>query len=954
MLDMPQMSALAARWRRLLEDPGEAARMFPSLAGAMAQPTERRRVLKLMAASLAMGGLAGCDPSTPDGHWVPAVIAPPGILPGIPNFYSTAHVVDGSALGIVVEHRMGRPMKVEGNAGHPSSLGATDALAQAVLLDFYDPDRALGLLHDDAPTDSQSVVTALAGARARCAATRGAGLRILTGTVGSPTLGAAIDGLLRHYPEARWVQWDPASRDTVRAGAALAFGRPVDVLPKLAQADVVLALDSDLISSAPGHVRHARDLMSRRNPARGAMSRLYAAEPSPTLIGSVADHRFITEPQELHAGIMALAAGLLRNETPSDAPSWVAPVLADLRGAPGRAFIHAGPSQPAETHALVHAMNAALGGRGPVFDLVEPAAYRADDQAAGMHGLLEDMQAGRVETLLVLDCNPVFTAPGFRDALQRVRFSLSTAPAPDETAHAVHWHVPQAHLFETWGDARGHDGTATILQPQALPLFQGRSVMDTLSLFLDGTPVKALDAVRETWRARLDSDDAWQDALAEGVIAGTASSKLDVALRPEAAGVSPPAPVQAPITVLFRPDPHLWDGRYANNPWLQELPRPLTKLTWDNPILVSPAIARRLGLVNGDNARLSVDGRDMLAPVWIMPGQAAGCIVANFGAGRAQVGEVGRGAGFDVYPLRGAGARHAAEALLAKAEGTTKLASTEHHAYLDSIPADIARHGTLAAFAADPTFLQDKKPEERLYLQKPKAAVAWGMSVDLNACIGCNACVVACTAENNVPVVGKENVLRQREMHWLRIDRYYEGAADAPDMINQPMLCMHCEEAPCETVCPVEASVHDEEGLNVQVYNRCVGTRFCSNNCPYKVRRFNFGPYVEQEHRPAISRNPDVDARARGVMEKCTFCIQRIAAARIAHDRDGVAEQAVTACQAACPTQAFSFGDLNDPASDVVRRKKSPLDYAVLAELQTHPRLTYEARIRNPNPDVAA
>ncbi len=941
--------ALRPGLRQMLENPDEAARRFPSLAGAMADPLERRRVLKLMAASMALGGLSGCDAAAPDGTWFPAVIAPPGILPGIPNLYASAHSVDGSATGIVVEHRMGRPVKVEGNPAHPSSLGATDVFAQAVLLDFYDPDRAIGLQHEGRPADTPGLLGALATRRAQVA--QGAGLRILSGTVGSPTLRAALAAVLARFPEARWIQADPVSRHAVQAGARLAYGRALEVLPRLDQVDVLLGLDSDLISAAPGHLRWARDLVGRRNPTRAAMNRIYAAEPTPTLLGGLADHRMIAGPGELHAAIRALAAALLHGQTTDDAPAWVNPVLQDLRQAGPRAFIHAGPTLPPETLALVHAMNEALGGRGQAYTLIDAPLQPPEDAPGDMLALLDDMRAGRVETLLILDANPAFTVPGFAAAAATVPFILHAAPAPDETAKLAHWHVPLAHLFETWGDATGHDGTATIAQPQALPLHQGRNAAALVGLFLGPDAVPPAQAVRATWRDHLPGDEAWAAALAEGVVPGTARAPVDVRLRAESA-TAVPTPASAPLTVLFRPDPHLWDGRHANNPWLQELPRPFTKLVWDNPLLVAPAMAARMGLVNGDMVKLTADDRTMLAPVWIMPGQAADVVVAQLGGGRRNAGAVAEGAGYDAYPLRGPAPRHQAAVAIERIRGRQALAATEHHAYLAAPPPDIARHGTLAGFQANPAFLKKPVAENSLYRERWNGPAAWGMSIDLGACIGCNACVVACTAENNVPTVGKENVLRAREMHWLRIDRAWEGPAEAPDVTFQPMLCMHCEEAPCETVCPVEASVHDEEGLNVQVYNRCVGTRFCSNNCPYKVRRFNFGPYAAQEHRPEISRNPEVDVRPRGVMEKCTFCIQRIAAARIASDRDGTPEQAVTACQAACPTRAIAFGDLRDPEAEVTRRKASPLDYVLLPDQQTHPRVTYEARIANPNPDL--
>ncbi len=936
-------------WRRLLEDPERAAATFPQLAGLLRRATDRRDVLRLLAAGVALGGLAGCgDPSSPDGHLVPAVIAPPGIVPGVPNHYATATVLGGSATGIVLKHVMGRPIKIEGNPLHPSSLGATDAIGQAMLLDFYDPDRGGSLQSGGVPTDRPAMLTMLAALRERLAATRGAGFRILTGAVSSPTTGAAIDAVLKVYPDARWHQWESVSRDTVRAGALLAYGAPVEIVPDLTKADVVVALDSDLLGGAPGHLRHAHDFATRRNPTRGAMSRVHAAEPTPTLIGAAADHRFVAGPQALHQGLMALAAALLRNETAGDAPAWVAPMRDDLRRAKGRAFIHLGPDHPAEPHALVHAMNEALGGRGATYRLVSSPAYRSVDHQAEMRALITDMQSGRVETLLVIDSNPAFTVPGFQEAMARVKRVVTLAPSLDETGAASHWYLPQTHPFESWGDARAHDGTATILQPQALPLYGGTDPLALLSLLVGAAPARPLDAVRQTWHDRLADANAWHDALAGGLVPDSASPRFDGALHGDAAKAAPAPPPAQAITVLFRPDPHLWDGRFANNPWLQELPRPFTKTGWDNPLLIPPALAAARGLNNGDRVALTIGSRHAEIPVWMMPGQASDVVVAQLGFGRRVVGEVGRDAGFDVYPLTAGGS----DAVLRKLDGHVAIACTDHRNPLEGDSHDIVRRTTLAAFAANPQLFARHSRDELIYRRTPPGPVAWGMSIDLNACIGCNACVVACQAENNVPSVGKANVLRQREMSWLRIDRYYDGPAEAPEIGLQPLLCMQCEQAPCETVCPVGATVHDQEGINAMVYNRCVGTRFCSNNCPYKVRRFNYFDFAAAEHRPPVSRNPDVTVRQRGVMEKCNFCLQRIAEARIAADRDGVPEKVVTACQAACPTQAITFGNLADDAEAVAQRKRSPLTYVLLPEQATFPRVTYEAKIVNRKADV--
>jgi MoCo/4Fe-4S cofactor protein with predicted Tat translocation signal len=912
------MPSLNRPWRSIAEleqDPdflSRAALEFPGLADALAQPRSRRQVLKLMAASFAMAGLSGCDVGAPSGHLIPAVRIPPGITPGLPNFYTTAHVgADGFATGILVKHQMGRPIKVEGNPQHPASLGATDVVSQAQLLDFYDPERAAGIAFRRRPSDLQTFLGVLQNRRQQLTANRGAGFRILTGSTTSPTLLAQIDALLARYPAARWYQWDPISRDNVRKGAELAFGQPVDAIARLAEVDVLLAIDSDLLSSAPGHLRYARDFATQRNPTRSQdMSRVYAVESTPTLTGVAADHRIIAAPHEI---------------LQADNAPWFKKVSADLAAHPGRALVHVGPDQPPQIHAWAHSLNDRL--RAPV-DFIEPVTR----QTGSLRELIDDMAAGKVSTVLIVDSNPVITAPGFAEALKRVELSVALSPEPNDTFNATTWSIPMAHPWETWGDARAFDGTATILQPQALPLYDGISPYQMLAVWGDSpTLPDTLSLVQSTWKQL--SATQWHDALATGVVADSAARSVKPTLHSLKLDATRPADG---LSVLFRPEPHLWDGRYATNPWLHELPRPLTKLTWDNPLLISPALAKSLALHNGDEIRLAVGKASIVAPVFIQPGQAPDSIVAHLITA-------------DIYALQG----QTGTPTLQKTGGHRQLATTEHHNLVFNVAGEIIKRGNLAAYRRNPDFLKTEAAPAELYRWKPEGPAAWGMSIDLNTCIGCNACVVSCQAENNIPVVGREQVIHQREMHWLRVDRYWEGSPEDPKTYFQPMLCMHCEQAPCETACPVGATVHDSEGLNVMVYNRCIGTRFCSQNCPYKVRRFNYFHYAENERRPPASRNPEVSVRARGVMEKCTFCIQRIAEARIEADRENRPVAAIkTACQAACPTQAITFGNLRDPDSEVVKRKRSPLDYPLLPEQNTHPRVTYEARIHNPNPDL--
>jgi Fe-S-cluster-containing dehydrogenase component len=939
MLDMPQVSR---QWRRFENDLHEA----PIGSDAFIDSPDRREALKLLAASLTFGGVGGCSP-TPQ-YLIPAVHPPPDGAGPISD-YATAFVHQGYAAGVLVRHWMGRPIKVEGNPGHPASLGATDAMAQAQLLDFYNPERAWGMTRKGIPVDRQSLDRALTAQRENLAANGGAKLVVLTGASSGPTLSAQLEQLRKSYPEARWLHFEPISRANVAQGAVLAYGRNVEPIYDLAKADVILAIDSDLLDQAPGSLRYARDFAQRRNPARDSnMSRLYAIEATPTLTGAMADHRFISRPSETRNALLALAARLLGRPGP-EPPAWLARIADDLAAHRTRALLHLGPDHSAESHALVFAINEALGARGTTLRLIEPVLHPSFDPAYSLASLTSDMDAGRIESLFIFDSNPAFTASalGFEEALKRVDFTLTLTPTRNETSDATLWAVPMAHPWEFWSDARAFDGTASVLQPQSLPLFGGVDPHSLLSLLAQPSAVKSEELVQATWRRKLpgEFDATWQETLSKGVVEGSANATFDGALRPLAASLSLEPPGEG-LELLLRPDPFLWDGRNAGNAWLQELPRPLTKIVWDNPALVAPRLAARLGLRDGDMVDITVNGASVQGPVWVHPGQADGCVVLYLGFGRRRGGDVGRAVGVDFFPLYGREGRCA----LRKLDGRAALASTDHHHPLHDESGQFARSDTLANFLSG----KARRPEGEgpfLYRGRPQGPSAWGMSIDLNACIGCSACVVACQAENNIPVVGREQVLREREMHWLRIDRYYEGPPEEPRILFQPVLCMHCEQAPCEPVCPVGATMHDSEGLNVMVYNRCIGTRFCSNNCPYKVRRFNYFAFSDTEPRAIESRNPDVTVRTRGVMEKCTFCIQRIAAARIEADKgDGPEGAVVTACQAACPSQAISFGDIADAESETAQRKKSPLTYALLADQNTAPRVTYEMRILNESP----
>jgi molybdopterin-containing oxidoreductase family iron-sulfur binding subunit len=942
---------------------------FPSGVDLWMEPTSRRDFLKLMGASLAVAFFSGCR--RPLEAIVPYNAAPEDAVPGKPLYFASALPLSGYARGVIVENHQGRPTKIEGNPSHPDSLGATDLFMQAATLAFYDPDRSQAVTFDGDISTWADFYAALASAAALQDAKKGAGLRVLTEATTSPTLGAQFEGLRRRFPAARWHRYEPAGRDNARAGARLAFGEPAETQYRFDSADVVVSLDADFLVAVPGGLRYARDFAARRAP--GNMNRLYMAETNPSVTGAMADHRLPLRPSAIEDLARALAASVAGEmESAPHRPwsrtesSWLQAAAADLRRRAGASLVVAGEAQPPLVHALAHAMNHALGNVGRTVFHTEPVEVGPVDQLESLRALAADMRAGRVDALLILGGNPVFNAPAdlkFAAALARVPFRARLGVEEDETSAACRWHLPEAHPLESWGDLRAYDGTVSIVQPQIQPLYDGKTSSEIISLMLDPSPRSGHDIVREHWKGRapsLDFDASWRKTLNDGVMAETAAKPKVVTVRNFSRG-NPSVGAAPGLELAFQPDPTIGDGRHANNGWLQELPKPLTKLTWDNAALLAPALAERLGVANGDVVELERAGRSVEAPVWIVPGHADGAVTLTLGYGRARTGRVGRGAGYNAYALRTSDAMWSGAGLTVRRTGrTSKLASTQHHYSMEG--RDLIRVATAAEYARDPRFFHKSgeapSPKETLYdYSKPASSTdyAWGMAIDLNKCIGCNACMIACQAENNIPIVGKEQVAAGREMHWIRVDRYYTGELDAPLIYSQPVTCMHCEDAPCEPVCPVGATQHSEEGLNEMVYNRCVGTRFCSNNCPYKVRRFNFLNYTKIEGPLKMLQNPDVTVRSRGVMEKCTYCVQRIQCAKIGAEEDGrlVRDGEIApACAQACPARAIVFGNLKDKDSEVSRLKRDPRDYGLLTELGTRPRTSYQARLRNPNPQL--
>ena len=946
-------------------------REFPAGASEWHSEFNRRGFLHIMAASFALAGLHACT-RQPLEKIVPYVRQPPELTPGKPLYFATALTLGGFAQGVVATSHEGRPTRIEGNPGHPISLGATNVFMQASVLDLYDPDRTQGVLRAGQPSDWETFVSAMNAAMQDQQTKGGAGVRILTESVTSPTLHAQLTSLMARYPAARWHQWEPLTRDCVREGARLAFGQIVEMQYAFEKADVVLALDADFLSTHPAGLRHARNFAARRRvmESSGAtMNRLYAVEPTPTITGAMADHRLPVSAAEVEDIARALARRLGISAdgadvtTPHD--SWIAAVARDLEAHRGASIVIAGDTQPPAVHALAHFINARLDNLGKTITCTSPIEPAPVDQLASLRSLIADLQSGAVDLLVMIDGNPVFNAPadlGFADALAKAKTCVRLGADENETSRFCHWHIPAAHPLESWSDARAIDGTVSLIQPLIAPLFQGRTAHEMIDALAQQPGRDPYEIVRAYWQTQgwTEFEKQWRIALNDGFIAGTAAPTRTVKLTAAPPPKSPRQPGK--LEVQFRPDPTIWDGRFVNNAWLQELGKPVTKLAWDNAALISPALAQREKLASGDVVELKFRGRTLRAPVWIVPGQAEKSVTLHLGYGRQRTGRVGSGTGFNAYALRGSDALWSGDGLeLTRTGQTYSLVSTQSHHSVEG--RDIVRSGTLADFAANPRFLEaNREPRpgtgDTLYEPNefPYTGYKWGMSIDLNVCFGCNACTLACQAENNIPVVGKQQVANGRDMHWIRVDGYFRGPLDNPELHHQPVPCMHCENAPCELVCPVGATVHDDEGLNVQVYNRCIGTRYCSNNCPYKVRRFNFLEFnAGMTPVQKMVKNPDVTVRSRGVMEKCTYCTQRINAARIAAEiadrriHDG---EIVTACQAACPVEAIVFGDLNDPSSRVAKLKAQPLDYWMLGELNTRPRTSYLAKLRNPNPEL--
>jgi molybdopterin-containing oxidoreductase family iron-sulfur binding subunit len=998
---------------------------FPEQASEWNDPKGRREFLKLMSASLALAGVGACT-KQPAEQIIPYVRQPEDLVPGRPLFFASAIPFSGVAQPVLVESHMGRPTKIEGNPDHPASLGATDAITQGAILGLYDPDRAQVLTHRSEVSSWGAFLTAMQAASSAQKARQGAGMRFLTGAITSPSLADQMSTILRDFPQATWHQYDPIGRDGARVGGRQATGGATEAIYHFDRADVVVSLDADFLTCGPGSVRYQKDFAARRRVTddRKVMNRLYSIESVPTLTGAKADHRMVLKAseiesfaRELSAGIGGTAAGAAPGASvpqpgAPEIAKWVAAIGKDLQAHRGTSVVVAGEYQPAAVHALAHAMNQALGNIGATVTYAAAIEANPIDQAASLNELVAAMDAGQVELLVILGGNPVFTAPAdlkFAEKLAKVALVAYHSLYADETSYLSHWNVAATHPLESWGDARAYDGTVTLMQPLIAPLYDGRSAHEVLGVFTPQPDRRAYQVVKDYWSTAFastggwtirdssgqdykDAETFWRRALHDGFIHGTAvtaggpatpfTGSTAAAPAPAAETAQPgpataqpvpaPAPVQpaaAPVEggleLIFRPDPTIWDGSFANNGWLQELPKPLTKITWDTAAWVSPRLAESRGLENGDVIELRYRGNTTRMPVFIVPGQPAESVTVFFGYGRRVAGRVGTATqeaqAFNAYLLRTSDAPWFGAGLeIAKTGERYLLATTqEHHLMEGRAPVRVA---TIDQYSHDSHVIaaQGHTPPKTLtlYPDYEYTGYKWGMAIDLTSCTGCSACTIACTAENNIPVVGKEQVAAGREMHWIRVDHYFAGhdMDTALETYHQPVPCMQCENAPCEVVCPVAATTHSSEGLNDMTYNRCVGTRYCSNNCPYKVRRFNFLLYQDWTTASLEPmRNPDVTVRSRGVMEKCTYCVQRINSARVDAKReerpirDG---EIVPACEAVCPSDAIVFGDLNDPNSRVVKLKAQNRNYGILEDLNTRPRTTYLAALRNPNPEL--
>ncbi|MEE3233739.1 MAG: TAT-variant-translocated molybdopterin oxidoreductase [Candidatus Latescibacterota bacterium] len=965
-------------------------REFPEQADQLMDSESRRNFLKLMGASFALGGLSACT-IQPQEKIVPQVRAPEELIPGKPSYFASAYPDHGYGFGVLVESHMGRPTRVDGNVAHPASLGGSSSAMQASILDLYDPDR-LQTITNAGRLSTPSVFWEQLDKQLNVHSMQdGQSLRVLMQTSTSPTEADLLSAIQSRYPGFKWHQFEPHNRDNYFEGSDIAFGKHLNCDYDFSKAKVIFSFDSDFTRKGSTNARYAKQFSAARKVRDGqsSMNRLYMAEPSPTSTGSLADHRWAMNSASMEVLALQIARALnvsftSRGKSENALPTEMVRAIADdLFANKGKSLVIAGESCSPELHALVHAINNKLKNVGSTVFYRTPVEISSESQKTSFGELIKDMNNGDVKSLIVLGGNPLFHAPvdsGFADAFSKVDFRVHLTSHVNDTSEHCHWQVASSHYLEAWGDIRAFDGTVSIIQPLIKPLYKSISRLELLGFMAGKAGLSGIELVKRHWETHtLEANFAtfWRKTLHDGVMANTKFDELTPKINNLRLSDHFGILLEEDLVELqLRPDPMIDDGRFSNNGWLQESPRPISKLTWDNAAIVSPKTAERLRLKSNHMADLRLGDLSLKLPVWVLPGQAENVITVHTGFGQQGFGRVSNGSGFNAYLLATTSNPDGNVGLKVIASfDKYELACTQEHSKMtdgyeriDELGTatfedrKLIRESTFKEYKRNPDFahegVHDPPDDMTLYNRSDHEydGYAWGMVVDLGVCGGCNVCAIACQSENNIPVVGKEQVLNGRELSWIRIDRYYKGEIENPRIVHQPVTCMHCENAPCEVVCPVAATVHSKEGLNDMIYNRCVGTRYCANNCPYKVRRFNFLQYANRTSESLkLQRNPDVTVRSRGVMEKCTYCVQRINQARIESKKSGIPikdGQIQTACQQACPSDAIIFGDINDPASQVSKYKASKLNYGILTDLNTRPRTTYLAAVRNPNPSI--
>lgn len=1044
------MSANKTYWRSLndLQETAEfeqiASREFPQAASEFPEGVSRRKWLKLMSSSLALGGFAGCRYG-PD-EIAAFVVRPPNNVAGVPKHYATNFELAGRACHLLISNMDGRPIKVEGNAQHPlmrasepNDLGdagdksrfasaGSDVFAQACVLGLYDSDRASRVARRvDGKLEASTWEDFATYAKAQLEVLKadgGSSHAVLMSPSLSPAVNRWVAETFKLLPKTTVVQYSSVDVSNQAKACQQAAGKPAELVYKLDAAQVICALDCDLLGNDPNMILYTRQFSKGRVPEPSKMNRLYAVEARFSVTGAAADSRLAVRSSQIGAFLLRLSKrvdDLLKNFQPTlpaegEKPfelikseekvnRFIDAMAEDLVKHKGAGVVAVGAQQPLDVQLLALKLNQKLENFGKSVMLMPSRAAIEGVQPSSLVELVEKLDSGAVTSVWILGDNPVYTAPGdvaLGDALKKLENTVYLAEFEDETAKHSAWSVPLAHQLESWGDVLGIDGSYGISQPQILPLLGGKAAIEIMAM-LHGEEVGAgsseqlIRQVTDAVAGKPVTSRQWREVLHSGYLVGLKAEPLVGPFNVD--GTDPTGSVdldaieQGSLELMLTVSDSLYDGRFAKNVWLQELPQSITKICWDNAALVSPKTADLLSLKQGEMTRLIHGGETLDLPVFIMPGQANGSISVQLGYGRvcrdeAVDSNAEAAIGQDIASLRSSKAMHLVQNVEAKPlPRPYKLATTQDHFAIDELGLEetktraqrLIREGTLEQIqegGAD--FVEhlgthhpalESMWEEPMKVFESDATVnhQWGMTVDLNKCTGCNACVIACQAENNVPVVGKEQVTRGREMHWLRVDRYFRGDADTPKIVNQPVACVHCETAPCEQVCPVAATVHTEEGINAMAYNRCIGTRYCANNCPYKVRRFNYFNYqteygyfygwqqkgkLEEASRKlqTLVLNPEVTVRGRGVMEKCTYCIQRIQNGKIqarTESRPLQDGEIQTACQSACPSQAIVFGDLNDPNSRVSKIQKSERAYEMLAELNIKARTLYLARVRN-------